>query len=149
MKKIKTADCVLCYTLLKDASLKGMDNLSKFAVIKLTKAFKDIANDFESFKADAVERLKDENFDAMCDKAQKWQSEGDKCEYSNEEKVAINQYFADYKKSIAECVKEEAEKENDVEFNPLSEKQFEALINANENWNVEQIIMLDECVNVN
>lgn len=146
MKTIKTENALAVYNLVKGASLKGMDNIGKYAVIKVTKALKGVATDFESFREDAQNRLKPENFDAMQEKAMQWQKEGDECKLTDAEKIEINKFFGDYNNSVTACLLEEAQKDNELDIKGLSEAQFEAFIGANDAWTVEQIMIIEESI---
>lgn len=146
MKTIKTIDAVVVYNLLKQTQLGKMESKDKFSVIKTIKALKGVADEFEAFREDAAERLKGENHDDMTAKAQEWQQKGDKCTFTNDEKIAINEYFEHYGKELADCVNEEAEKEHELDIRTITEAAFGALMDANESWTAEQIMRLEELI---
>lgn len=144
MKTIKTIDCVVANNLLVSASLGKMSAADKFNVIKSIKAIKPVVEAFEDFRNDAAEKLKGENHEEMQSKANEWRTKGDKCTLTDEEKVKINTYFEAYAHDLKECIDEEVNKENELDIRTISEEAFGLLLEANENWNVEQIIKLQE-----
>lgn len=144
MKTIKTIDCVVVNNLLSSASLGKMDASDKFAVIKTIKAIKPIVKAFEEFRDDAAEKLKGENHAEMQAKANEWREKGDKCSFSNDEKIAINKYFDKYAEDLKACIDEEVNKMNEVDIRTISEESFGCLLEANSNWSVEQILKIEE-----
>lgn len=144
MKTIKTIDCVVANNLLSAASLGSMAASDKFAVIKTIKAIKPIVKAFEEFRDDAAEKLKGENHAEMQAKANEWREKGDKCTFSDAEKIAINAYFDNYASEMNACIDEEVNKINDVDIRTISEDSFGCLLEANSNWSVEQILKIEE-----
>lgn len=144
MKTLKTIDCVVAYNLLKGASLGKMESKDKFAVIKSIKELKTIAEDFETFRTDAAEKLRGEEHDEMQQKAFEWRDKGDKCTLTDDEKRAVNAYFDRYGKELSDCINEEAEKEHELDIRTITEAAFGALMDANESWTAEQIMRLEE-----
>lgn len=142
MKSIKTADCVSAYNTLKEANLGKMAGADKINVIKTIKAVKGIAEDFISFRKDAAERLRGENHDAMTHKAAEWQKSGDEA-LTEDEKVAVNEYFTKYGEELKQCLEEELTKEHVVDVRTICEAAFGLLLEANDRWSVEQIIDIE------
>lgn len=145
MKSIKTIDCVVIYNLLKGAKLGQMASADKFNVLKTSKALKGISEAFEDFRTDASERLKGDEHDEIQRMAGQWQSEGDKCGLSDDEKKKVNAYYAKYGKDLNDCLNEEAQKVNeDVDVRTITEDGFGKLAEANDTWTVEQLLKLEE-----
>lgn len=143
MKTIKTADCVSAYNILKDSSLGKMSGADKINVIKTIKSIKGVAEDFIAFRTDASERLRGDNHDEMAKLATQWQKEGDTA-LTDDEKVAVNEYFTKYGKELKDCLDEESNKEHEVDVRELSEEAFGNLLDANDKWTVEQALLLQD-----
>ena len=143
MKTIKTSVIVAVYNLLKSAKLGDMATADKFNVIKSIKALKVIAEDFETFRTDASEKLKGDNHEAMQQKAWEWRDKGDKATLTDDEKLEVNAYFDKYAKDLGECVLEEANKDNEIDIRTINEESFGKFMAAND-WNVEQIMTVEE-----
>lgn len=145
MKKIATEKVLNVYNLINEAKISKMDDTDKFKMIKIARALKPVATSFEDFKKDAGEKLKGENHDKMVEKAQQWQAEGEKTTLTEAERIEINKYFNDYNNKIVECLKEEAAKENELDFEPLGEEAFGKLVASND-WTLGQITAIEEVV---
>ena len=142
---MKTLDIISVYKVLNEAKLSKMDDSDKFKVIKAVRALRSIANDFEELVKDVQEKLKDESFEEMQEKAKKWQEEGEKTSISVEERKSINQYFNDYSNKVDKCLKEEGEKDNELTFEKLTDEAFDKLTASND-WNVKTIIQVQDAL---
>ena len=142
---MKTLDIISVYKVLNEAKLSKMDDSDKFKVIKAVRALRVITNDFEELVKDVQEKLKDESFEEMQAKAQKWQEEGEKTSISVEERKSINQYFNDYSNKVDKCLKEEGEKDNELTFEKLTDEAFDKLTASND-WNVKTIIQVQDAL---
>lgn len=140
---MKTEIIVTVYREINNAKLSKMDDKDKFLMIKVMKSMKPVAAAFEDFVKDAQEKLKDEKFEAMQKEAREWQEKGVKCTFSEEKKIALNRYFADYNQKVADCVKEESEKENELTYERLSEDAFGKFIASND-FDVKTIMALED-----
>lgn len=148
MVTLKTESAVMAYSILNTAKLRGIENNIKFELVKIVCKLKPVATAFEAFREDVQTRLRSENFDEMQQKAQEWQKQEQEgnVTLSEEERIAINKFFNEYANNVNACIKEEAEKNVDVDFNLLSEDAFNALIGANEDWSMEHIVTLREII---
>lgn len=142
-KTLKTTDILAAYQLLSAALIKSMDNAGKFAVIRATKAMRAVATDFEDFEKDAVERLKDDDFNPMQQLAAQWEKEGKDTTLTDVQKAEVNAYFRAYAKNIEACCQVEAKKEHELDITPLTDDQFSALLADNEQWNVKQMVVIE------
>lgn len=145
MKKITTEKILSVYNLISDAKLTKMEDCDKFKMIKIIRALKLVVTNFEDFKKVAKDKLKGDNHDYMLEKAQQWQAEGEKTTLSEAERIEINKYFNDYNNKIVECLKEEAVKENELDFEPLDEEAFGKLVASND-WTLGQIAAIEEFI---
>ena len=138
---MKTMNIIAAYNELVGSKLTKMGGEGKITVVKIIKAFKPIATDYEDFRKDALERLKPEGFDKMAEKAQKWQSEGEKTTLTATERAEINKFFADYQIEVDKCLKEETEKEHELDYPKLTDKEFTELCDGND-WTAGQMLEL-------
>lgn len=145
MKKISTEKILSVYNLINDAKLTKMDDEDKFRMIKIIRVLKPVATNFEDFKKDASEKLKGENHEEMLEKAQKWQTEGENTTLSEAERIEINKYFTDYNNKIVECLKDEAKKENELDYEPLGAGAFGKFVASND-WTLGQITAIEEVI---
>lgn len=145
MKKIKTSVCVEVYNVLKNAALGKMESNDKFNVIKSIRVMKQVADEFESFRDSAREKLQGENHEDMMKLADQWRKEGDeKTSLTIEQRIAVNQYFDKYGRELEQCLAEEADKEHELDIRTISESAFAKLIEANDRLTVEQIMLLQD-----
>jgi hypothetical protein len=140
---MKTNSIVTVFNLLNSAKINKVSDSGKIKVVKAVRQMKPIATNFDELLNDARERLKGEEHDEMAEKAGRWQMEGDQVELTDEEKIAINNYFMAYSNRIDECIKEEAEKEHILSFTRLTDEEFEGLISSND-WDIKTIMEIEE-----
>lgn len=148
---MKTTQIANVYKLINPAKLTKMDDADKFKVIKAIRAIKPIAISFEESIKDAQERLKDEQYPVMEQRANKWNEKygnkkierSDVPEEDLTELEEINAYFAAYRKLVEDFIKEEADKEYELTFDKLSEDAFAKFIASND-FDVKTIIGLQD-----
>lgn len=142
---MKTSTIIEIYSVLREAKLTKMESKEKFQVIKIMRAMKPVAEEWDSFVKTIDEKLKGENHEEMLSKAQQWQKEGDKTTLSLDERMAVNEYFAKFNKDRMEMITSEQSKEVNVLFDKLTEEAFEHLVDSND-FNVGQILALQEAI---
>ena len=142
---MKTNSIVSVFNLLNSAKINKVNDSGKIKIIKAVRQMKPIANGFDELLNDARERLKGEEHEEMSEKAGRWQMEGDTVDLTDEEKIAINNYFIAYSNRIDECIKEEADREHELTFAKLTEEEFEGLISSND-WDVKTIMEIQEII---
>ena len=142
---MKTNSIVSVFNLLNSAKINKVNDSGKIKIIKAVRQMKPIANGFDELLNDARERLKGEEHEEMSEKASRWQMEGDIVDFTDEEKIAINNYFIAYSNRIDECIKEEADREHELTFTKLTEEEFEGLISSND-WDVKTIMDIQEVI---
>ena len=142
---MKTNSIVSVFNLLNSAKINKVNDSGKIKIIKAVRQMKPIANGFDELLNDARERLKGEEHEEMSEKAGRWQMEGDTVDLTDEEKIAINNYFIAYSNRIDECIKEEADREHELTFTKLTEEEFEGLISSND-WDVKTIMEIQEII---
>lgn len=146
-KTVKKETIVNIYQALDNATLGKMETADRFVFIKALRPLKKVIVDFNDFKEDAVKRLKPENYDTIAEKVQKFNG------MSREDKeAAINdKEYADALKAngefnlnIDKCLREELDKEVELEFAPLSEDAFGKLMESNTEWNAGVIMAIED-----
>lgn len=127
------------------AKLTKMESKEKFQVIKIMRAMKSVAEEWDSFVKTMDEKLKGDNHEEMLAKAQQWQKEGEKTTLSLDERMAVNEYFSKFNKDRTEMITSEQSKEVNIIFDKLTEEAFERLVDSND-FNVGQIVALQEAI---
>lgn len=142
---MKTSTIIEVYQLLNTAKLTKMESKEKFQVIKIMRAMKSVAEEWDSFVKTMDEKLKGDNHEEMLAKAQQWQKEGEKTTLSLDERMAVNEYFSKFNKDRTEMITSEQSKEVNIIFDKLTEEAFERLVDSND-FNVGQIVALQEAI---
>lgn len=124
-KNVKTSEITEVYNILSKAKLTKMETQEKFGVVRTLGQLKSAATDFEDFRKEAHERLRPEDFEEIKKKVQAFDS------LSEKEKMAVNKAVMDYDKAVADCIAEEAEREQEVEVHTLSEDAFGRFMDSN------------------
>lgn len=153
-KTLKTSEILNIYNILNTAKYGKMEDADKIKVWKITRALKPIATKFDEDSKDAAEKFK-QDIDGFDDKLQKAQ------EYermSSEHKPTIDimttadyndfieNVFKPYQKTVEKAVKEFADKEAEIDYEPISEDAFGKLMASNE-WTMAQVTTIDRIVN--
>ena len=142
---MKTKQVVEVYNTLSSAKLSKMEDKDKFLVIKAMRQLKPISTAYEEFVKDAQEKLKGDDFEDIQKKAQKWQEEGENTSLSLEERREINTYLNGYNNKVVECLKEEVEKDNELNYEKILEDAFGKLVSSND-FDVKTIMNLQDAL---
>ena len=129
---MKTVTIIAAYNALVGSKLTKMGGDGKIKVVKIIKAMKPVATEYDDFRRDALERLKPEGFDAMAEKAQQLQKDGDNTTLTATERAEINQFFADYQAEVDKCLSDEVNKEHELNFTKLTSEEFMQLCDGND-----------------
>ena len=128
---------VKAYAKLGDVKVTTLEDKEVIKVIKMRKAMRPVSEEFNAFLEDAKSKFKPEGFEETVRKAQDgWDK------MSDAEKKAANELVNGYNRKVEEAVKEEAEKEVEIEFEPLSEESLTKLMKEN-SLTVAEMEMLD------
>lgn len=138
---MKIEELVNVYPLLENAKLSSLSDTDKFALIKTMRKFKKVVADYNDLLETGREQLKGDKFNEMVLKAQQWQREGENTTLTEDERIAINAFFAEYDAKINEFMSEERNKEFD-DFTKISEDGFSKLISEN-GWDMKTILALE------
>lgn len=138
-RTIKTADAVSVYNILKGLKISKLKKEEQFAVLRSARALKPIAMAFEDFVKDAQERLKPENFAKMEERRERFG------ELTDDEKRELNMFYMNYQKDIDDCIRPELESEKEIDsFAPLSEEALSGIASANENLDVQTLMLIED-----
>lgn len=140
---MKTSTIIEVYKALKEAKLTKMESKEKFAVIRIMRAVKPVAEEWDAFMATVDEKLKGENHEAIAAMIQQWQKEGDNTTLTMEERKEVNEYIAKFNAERNELINAELAKEVEVSFERISEETFERFIDSND-MDVNVLTMLSE-----
>jgi len=148
--KIKTEKVLAVYNILKDASYQKMTDDDKIKLWKVARLLKPTATKFEDDCNDASKKLKSEGFDERLEKAKdyelkKRQGDTDLPLTEVEYMTFINGEWAKFNRLIADAIKEFADEEVELEFEPLTEEAFACLMSSN-NWKMDQAMTVSELI---
>lgn len=146
-KNVKIQTIVEQYPTLDKASIGKMDVADRFVFIKALRPMKKISDDFNAFREDAVNRLKPENYDKIVETVSKFNS----MDYAAMVDAMADKDVADalrangeFNSNIDKCLRDELEKEVELEFAPLSEDAFGKLMDSNSNWQAGVIMAIED-----
>ena len=152
-KKMKTEDVLKAYQVISTAKYSKLDDVDKIKVWKIARSLKPVAEKFREDSEDAQQKMKpNDDFDEQLMKAQEYEREIRKpdCDASKLPMGAAQyQEFVDefkvYQKLVNDTIKDFAEKEVEVSFDPISEDAFGKLMASND-WTLEQVATLGEII---
>lgn len=151
-KKVKTEKVLGAFNVLNTAKYAKMDDADKIKVWKIAIALKPIATKFDEDSKDAAEKLKPEGFDDDMRKAQEYErvtkdkeADASKLEMGAAEYGEFIKKLKETNKLVADALKEFANKEVDIDFEPISEDAFTKLMASND-WTMEQAVMIGELI---
>jgi hypothetical protein len=151
-RKVKTEKVLGAFNVLNTAKYAKMDDADKIKVWKIARALKPIATKFDEDSKDAAEKLKPEGFDDDLRKAQEYErvikdkeADASKLEMGAAEYGEFIKKLKEMNKLVADALKEFADKEVDIDFEPFSEDAFTKLMASND-WTMEQAVMIGELI---
>lgn len=145
--KITTEKVLNAYRIISGAKYTKMDDADKIKVWKIARALKPVATKFDEDSKDAAEKMKpSEDFADNLQKAQEFERitkekdfDASKLPMGAAEYNEFIKKLQDYNRLVGDAVKEFADKEVVIEFEPLSEDAFGKLMASNE-WTMEQAV---------
>jgi len=152
-KKMKTEEVLKAYQVISTAKYSKLDDADKIKVWKIARSLKPVAEKFREDSEDAQQKMKpNEDFDEQLMKAQEYEREIRKpdCD-ATKLPMGAAQYkdivdeFKSYQKLVNDTIKEFAEKEVEVSFEPISEDAFGKLMASND-WTLEQVATLGDII---
>jgi hypothetical protein len=136
--KTQLKKVVSAYKALGEAKVSKLDEKDVIKVVKARKAMRPIADDYEAFLKDCQEKFKPEDWDAIQEKIQKWQQEGDNTTLTEAERIDLNKAVIGYQSKIEKAVKDELDKEVDLNIDSLSEEASTKLLVEN-GWELKKL----------
>lgn len=148
--KIKTEKALEVFNILKGASYQKLSDEDKVKVWKAYRALHPVATKFEDDSKDAAEKLKPEGLEATLEKAKDYEQKKQKGDsdlpMTEQEYLAfINGDWAKFNQLLAKAVKEFADAEVELEFEPVNEEGFAKLMSSND-WKMEQVRIVSEFI---
>ena len=145
-KTIKTDKILSAFRVLNTAKYAKMDDADKIKVWKIARALKPVADEFDDKSKDAAEKMKpSEDFAEKLQKAQEFERMRNANEDMTKAPMGDAEYseffkeFQEYNKLVTDAIKEFADKDADVEFEPLTEEAFGKLISSND-WDMSKVM---------
>ena len=142
---MKISTIIEVYKALKEAKLTKMESKEKFAVIRIMRAVKPVAEEWDAFLSTVDEKLRGEGHEEMVAKIQQWQKEGEQTTLTEEERREVNAYIMRYNREREELLHSELAKEVEVKFEPLTEEAFERFLDSND-MTIEVLGLLSEAI---
>lgn len=138
--KAKVKDVVSAYKVLGDAKVVKLEESEVIKVVKARKAMRPIADDYDAFLKDCQEKFKPEGWDDIQKKLQQWQQEGENTTLTEAERIELNKAVIGYQKKIDAALKDELNREVELNIEPLKEESATKMLVEN-GWEVR---VLDE-----
>lgn len=138
-KTLKITAIAAVFNILRNASLTKMEETEKFAVVRAMRTLRPIASEFEAFVAEAREKLKPEYFEQLLEIERKGE------DATPDEREMHDKLGTEYVASVDRCIRPEAEKEVEVEIEPLT---FEALCRlfATNDFKIDMMLMIEDVI---
>ena len=138
--KVKVGEIVNVYPVIMKSSFAKMNGKAKLGMVRIIKAMKPVASEFEEVRQDAIKKLAGEDYQEAIKKVQnpKDYSEDEVKEALNVAKTSDDAY--------SKFVQEECEKEVEVEFELLKEDDFESLLEGSKDLTPQELMMLSELI---
>lgn len=145
--KLTTKKAIEAFKMLDSAKYQKLSDDDKVKVWKITRALRPIALEYSDEVQDARERLvPSDDYKEKLQKAQLYEQmkkEGkDNLPMSDEEYLEFLKVFKEYMELLDKALKEELDKENDIEIPTISEDAFGKLMASND-WSFGQVEALD------
>lgn len=129
---MKVKEIVSAYKTLGEAKVNNLEESEIIKILKARKAMRFIAEDFNEFLKEVQDKFKPENFEEIQFKLQNW------AELSDEDKVKMTNILKEYESKINTVVKDELEKEIELELEKLNENSIGKLLKNNE-WPIQKL----------
>ncbi len=151
MKKIKVSEIIAVSQILDSAKYTELEKADKSKLLRLTLAFKEVADKFNEDTKTVAEKLKKSDFkdyDEHLSKVQEYdrlqQTKDDMSKApigAAERDKFMKEEFIPFNELINETMKPYAEKEVSLDVELLSESAFDALMSSND-WTIGQVTFL-------
>jgi hypothetical protein len=150
-KTFKTENVLAAYRVLGGAKYAKLSDEDKIKVFKICIALKPIATKYDEDSKDAAEKLKPfDDYDEKLAEAQEYERVSrDKNADASQLKMGAAEFNAfvkemnHYQDLIGKALKDEMEKEVEVEFEPINEEALLKLMNSND-WTMAETMAVGE-----
>lgn len=148
-----TEKVLAAYRTLSTAKYSKMEDADKIKVWKIARKMKPVATKFEEDSQDAAEKMKpSEDFDEKLRKAQEYERITRQPDFDAQKlPMCVAEYnefldkFNAYNRLVNDAVKDFADKEVELEIEPLTDDSFGKLMASNE-WTMEQAVVLGDII---
>lgn len=152
MKKTLTKGAVMeAWNILNTANYKQLDDADKIKLWKIARVMKPVAKQLEDDSRDAAEHLKPEGFDMKLEQAKEYEAKVQKGDTEklpmteDEHLTFIREVFQPFNDMVQKAVKEEVDKEVELDYEPLTEEAFGKLMASND-WKIQQVMVLGNLI---
>lgn len=151
-KTIKTKDALAVYNVLAGARFTKMDDADKVRMWRITRQLKPVATRYDEDSKDAAEKMKPtDDFSDRLQKAQEYERLRQKGEptidvMTTAEYTEFVSELRKYNRLVSDTLEELAGKEEEFDFEPLSEDAFGKLLASNDGWTGEQVTVAGDFV---
>lgn len=129
---MKVKEIVSAYKALGEAKVNNLEESEIIKILKSRKTMRSIAEEFNEFLKEVQDKFKPENFEEIQFKLQNWS------EVSDEDKIKITNIIKEYEAKINSAIKDELEKEIELELEKLNENSISKLLKNNE-WPIQKL----------
>lgn len=130
--KVTIKKIVDAYKALGEAKVTKLEESEVIKVVKARKAMRPIADDFEAFLKDVQEKFKPENWESIQNDLQQWQK------LTEARRIELDIVLSAYQKKINETVKDELEREVELNIATLKEESATKILVEN-GWSVGKL----------
>lgn len=138
--KVKVGEIVNVYPVIMKSSFAKMNGKAKLGMVRIIKAMKPVASEFEEVRQEAIKKLAGEDYQEAIKKVQNPK------DYSEEEVKEALKVAKTSDDAYSKFVQEECEKEVEVEFELLKEDDFESLLEGSKDLTPQELMMLSELI---
>ena len=140
--KAKIKQIIEAYKLLGEAKVTKLEESEVIKIVKARKAMRPIADEFEAFLQDCQDKFKPGNWDSIQSDLQQWQKEGEKTTLSEERRIEINKAIIGYQGSIDKAMKDELDKEVELNIETLKEDSATKMLVEN-GWEIGKLDLIE------
>lgn len=138
--KVKIGEIVNVYPVIMKSSFSKMNGKAKLGMVRIIKAMKPVASEFEEVRQEAIKKLAGEDYQEAIKKVQNPK------DYSEDEVKEALKVAKTSDDAYSKFVQEECEKEVEVEFELLKEDDFESLLEGSKDLTPQELMMLSELI---
>ena len=138
--KVKVGEIINVYPVIMKSSFAKMNGKAKLGMVRIIKAMKPVASEFEEVRQEAIKKLAGEDYQEAIKKVQNPK------DYSEDEVKEALKVAKTSDDAYSKFVQEECEKEVEVEFELLKEDDFESLLEGSKDLTPQELMMLSELI---